>query len=81
MTSIVKNESTEAMMIDGDDDPLLPGYYRQYEFLHGYDDHPLSELEKTENSPLNKIFLEEINKEINKEIIELINKKARNESI
>lgn len=73
----MRNETDKPMIIDGDEDPLMPGYIRRYEFLHGYEDVPIAEFEKDQNNPVMKILAEEIQKEIDKEIIKLICDKVK----
>lgn len=60
------------MIIEGDEDPLMPGMVRYYEFLHGYNDVTIEEDERQSNDPAYKLFMEEIRKEIDRGIIETI---------
>lgn len=75
----MENNTDQEMILIGEE-PLKPGYYRVYEFLHGYCDYLISDREKWLNDPknadiilLNNILAEEIQKEINREIIRKIN--------
>lgn len=73
----MRNETDKPMIIEGDEDPLMPGYIRLYEFLHGYEDVPIAEYDTWEYDPATKILIEEIQKEINREVIKLICEKSK----
>ena len=73
----MKNETNEPIFIEGDKDPLAPGYIRIYEFLHGYEDILIEEYERRLNNPVYEILVEELRKEIDKELISTIIKKVK----
>lgn len=68
----MRNNTDKPMIIEGDEDPLMPGMVRYYEFLHGYNDVTIEEDERQSNDPAYKLFMEEIRKEIDRGIIETI---------
>ena len=73
----MKFNRTDHPILDGEyEEPIAPGHVRIYEFLHGYEDKPIAEIEKSESDPLMKVLNEETQKEIDKEVIRMICKKA-----
>jgi hypothetical protein len=70
------NRTNEPIDLGDGGELLQPGYAREYEFLHGYNDITIEELDKRvedfNNDPLAQILMEEIQKEINREVIQSI---------